>query len=83
MPRESANEKGRRYITEGRLRVVYVKPNDPRIRATARGDGQTYRLGYDPMPGWFCDCPAKTTDCSHLIGLRLVTEPDTGEGPFA
>ena len=81
MTRENAQEKGRRYLAESRLRVLYVKPNDPRVRATCRGDGETYRLGFELVRGWFCECPAKTTDCSHLVALRLICEP-TVEGPF-
>ena len=82
MPKESAQEKSRRYITEGRMRVLYVKPSDPRVRATCFGDGQTWRQGYDlPPRGWWCDCPAKTT-CSHLLALRLVVEQPNVEVPF-
>jgi hypothetical protein len=79
--RENAQDKGRRYLGEARLRVVYVRPMDSRIRATCRGDGQTYRLGFDPITGWFCDCRAKTLGCAHLLALRLVTEPQI-DGPF-
>jgi hypothetical protein len=79
--REAVAEKARRYVTEGRLRVVYIRPIDSRIRATVRGDGQTYRCGFEPLTGWFCDCPARTNGCAHLLGLRLVVEP-SAEGPF-
>ena len=81
MSRENVEAKGRRYLSESRLRVLYVKPSAGQIRATCRGDGQTYKLGHEPVRGWFCDCPAKTRDCAHLIGLRLVTEP-VPEHPF-
>lgn len=81
MSRENAQDKGRRYLSESRLRVVYVKPGDPRIRATCRGDGETYKLGFDPVRSWWCECPAKTRECSHLVALRLVAEPLT-EGSF-
>ena len=77
MPREAAPDKAKRYLSESRLRVVYVKP--PQIRATCRGGGQTYRLGFDPSKGWFCNCEAMTRNCSHLLALRLVAEP---EGAF-
>ena len=79
--RENAQAKGRRYLSDSRLRVVFVKPGDPRIRATCKGDGMTYRLGFDPSRSWWCECPAKTPDCAHLIGLRLVAEPELG-GPL-
>lgn len=72
MPRESANTKGLRYLTEARLTVVEV--NGTRITATCLGDaGDTYRLGFHG--GWHCDCPAKSR-CSHLIALqRVVLRP--------
>lgn len=83
MARENAADKGRRYLTEGRLEVLYVKPHDMRIRATCRGEsGETYKLGYSPAK-WFCDCPVLTDQCSHLNALRLVTQVPRPEGsPF-
>lgn len=68
--RENAEEKGRRYLGEGRL-VVRAVDGDT-IRAVCRGSGDFYRLGHDPGQGWFCDCPARST-CAHLHGLQLVT----------
>lgn len=83
MPRENADDKGRRYLTEGRLSVAFVKPSDQRVRAICRGDGEQYRLGYDPVRSWWCDCPAKTSSCSHLVALRLVVlAPGAEDGPF-
>ena len=67
--RESAQAKGARYIAEGRLNVVLLTADE--IRATCRGDGATYRLGWNPG-GWYCDCPALTR-CAHLAALRSVT----------
>jgi uncharacterized Zn finger protein len=71
MPRERADEKGRRYLTSGLLTVERV--GDGAIVATCRGDqGDTYRLGFDPgRRQWRCTCPAKTR-CSHLVALQLV-----------
>jgi uncharacterized Zn finger protein len=70
MTRENAEAKGRRYVAEGRLAVVYV--SGPMIRATCRGDGEVYRLGHDSARGRFCHCPALTRGCCHLVALRLV-----------
>lgn len=67
--RESAAVKARRYLVEGRLTISYVDGNT--IAATCRGDGQLYRLGHD-TGRWYCSCPARTTECSHLAALRLV-----------
>ena len=72
MPRESAEAKGRRYLCEGRLTVLYARTGQ--IRATCRGDGTTYKLRRDPTDGWRCDCPAVSDRCAHLIAVRLATE---------
>lgn len=53
--RENAEQKGRRYIIEGRLRVTWV--DQTRIEATCRGSDATYRLGHDSA-GPYCTCPA-------------------------
>lgn len=67
--REDVQVKGRRYVTEARLRVLRVDPD--RIEATCRGQGQIY---YPAWAGgqWFCDCPARGP-CCHLVALQLVT----------
>ena len=67
---ENAAAKGRRYLTEGRLQVWAVTGR--RIAAVCRGDGAIYHPGYD-AGRWYCDCPAKTDRCAHLVALRLVT----------
>jgi uncharacterized Zn finger protein len=66
--RESAEAKGRRYITEGRLLVQALDPRE--IVAICRGNGAIYRVGYQ-RGGWYCDCPA-IGRCSHLVALQLV-----------
>jgi uncharacterized Zn finger protein len=69
MPRESAEVKGRRLLTEGRL--IVHRADQRVIAATCRGDGgEVYRLGYEPG-GWACECPAFGR-CSHLVALLLV-----------
>jgi hypothetical protein len=65
---ESAYEKGRRYLVEGRLVVTRVDGDE--IRATCRGGGTAYALGHT-AGRWFCGCPARTT-CAHLVALQLV-----------
>ena len=69
MPREDALAKGRRYVAEGRLHVRLADSTG--IRATCRGQGELYNLGFH-RGGWYCDCPAKTL-CAHLVALQLVT----------
>lgn len=68
--KESADAKGRRYLTEGRLTVERV---DGRlVYATCRGTDTSYRLGYDPRTRtWRCSCPARSR-CAHLVALQLV-----------
>jgi uncharacterized Zn finger protein len=69
MPRENAHDKGRRLLTEGRLRVVTV--SDRHIVAHCIGDsGERYLLTCDPR-SWTCSCPALGR-CSHLVALMLV-----------
>lgn len=70
MARENAQARGKRYLTEGRLRLKLVQSR--RILAVCRGTGATWSCGF--MNGvWFCECPARTR-CSHLWALQLVTE---------
>jgi hypothetical protein len=67
--RESAERKGRRYLTEGRLIVERVDVIG--IRATCTGGGAIYSLGHE-HERWHCDCPA-VGRCAHLVALMLVT----------
>jgi uncharacterized Zn finger protein len=72
MARESVEAKGRRYLTEGRLRVVLV--DGERIEARVRGSEVEHSVGYQ-RGGWWCDCDAHWFGrrCSHLAALQLVT----------
>jgi len=70
--RQNHQDKGRRYASEGRLLVELVNPEQ--IKATCRGDGQLYQLGWDRRGGWWCSCPAFTR-CAHLAALGLVVAP--------
>ena len=67
--RESAEAKGRRYLIEGRLIIRSI--DSETIRATCRGSGEEYEVGFDPG-GWWCSCPALGR-CCHLLALQLVT----------
>jgi uncharacterized Zn finger protein len=66
--RENAERKGRRYVSEGRLTVERVDVAG--IRATCRGAGALYSLGYE-NGRWRCSCPA-VGRCAHLVALMLV-----------
>lgn len=74
MPRESAADKGRRLLVEGRLVVREVRPTGT-IVAECRGDsGEVYALGYDARrKQWRCTCAEMKGRCSHLVALQLVT----------
>ena len=68
--RENAAAKGRRLLTEGRLRVLAVDAKS--TSAECRGDsGMSYVLGRDTSGRWECSCEAKGR-CSHLVALQLV-----------
>jgi uncharacterized Zn finger protein len=72
MTRENAAAKGRRVLTEGRLRVRTVNEDTATASAECRGDsGMTYIVGGDEAGRWFCSCEA-IGRCSHLIALQLV-----------
>jgi uncharacterized Zn finger protein len=70
--REHAQAKGRRLLTEGRLRVQAVDESAGTAAAECRGDsGMTYIVGRDERGRWFCSCEARSR-CSHQIALMLV-----------
>lgn len=76
MTRESAHDRGRRLLVEGRLILDYVDGSD--IRATCRGDsGEIHRLGHSGGT-WWCTCPARTR-CAHTVALQLVVVPNHSE----
>jgi uncharacterized Zn finger protein len=66
--REGAQQKGRRYLLEGRVRIRYVGPQG--VRAYVRGQGEIYRVEYG-WGRWSCTCPAKGR-CCHLVAVQLV-----------
>ncbi len=73
MSRESARDKGRRYLVEGRL-TIRQADRTRGVLAHVRGDnGLVYRAEWSPDLGWLCNCPARTDQCAHLVALRLVT----------
>lgn len=75
MSRESADEKGRRYLTEGRLTLEHVDAGF--VHATCRGGGAVYVLGWNG-DAWWCGCAARGR-CSHLVALQLVVVRDRGD----
>jgi uncharacterized Zn finger protein len=73
--RESADVKGRRYLTEGR--VIVRRMAGEIVLADVRGDtGVVHKVTHRPGKGWRCSCAARGR-CSHLVALQLVTAPRT------
>jgi hypothetical protein len=68
--RENAQTKARRYLGEHRLVVEHCDAN--LVRATCRGSGAVYDVGWTPALGWSCSCPALGR-CAHLLALQGVT----------
>jgi uncharacterized Zn finger protein len=69
--RENVEDKGRRYLIEGRVLVERVDQDE--VLATVRGGGDLYRVTHQ-RGGWECSCPARTR-CAHLVAVGLVTAP--------
>lgn len=73
MPRETARTKADRLLLEGR--VVILEAGRYGVAARVRGEGHIYTARYG-FGTWTCDCPARSTACSHLIALRRVVAVD-------
>jgi hypothetical protein len=70
--RENAAAKARRYLGEGRVRIIACDEEAGTILAEVRGSGAVYGAGHG-AGGWACDCEAKSKDCAHVLALKLVT----------
>jgi hypothetical protein len=71
MSRENVQVKARRYLGEGRLRVLDVDEYGGTALGECRGAGALYTVSRNEA-GWRCDCPARST-CAHVVALQLVT----------
>lgn len=69
MTRESVQDKARRYLTEGRVRIRLC--DLAAIEADVRGKS-VYHVRRNGRR-WSCDCPAWQRACSHVQAVRLVT----------
>ena len=76
MSRESAQVKGVRLLTEGR--VVVEGAGRGFFAAAVRGNGEIHAVTFG-RGGWHCTCPARST-CSHLIACWAIAAPDTARG---
>ena len=77
MTRESAREKAKRLLGEGRVIVVSVEPG--LVNASVRSEGAIYATGWRHGT-WFCDCEnashTAVASCSHVRALHLICAPD-------
>ena len=73
MSRESAHDKGRRYLVEGRLTIRSANRAGGAVAIVHGDSGLLYRAEWVPDLGWACNCAARTDQCAHLVALRLVT----------
>lgn len=71
MSRENAEVKARRYLAEGRLRVLEVDEFAGTALAECRGSGALYVVSRGEE-GWRCDCPARSM-CPHVLALKRST----------
>jgi uncharacterized Zn finger protein len=71
--RESAHDKARRLLVEGRVRIVSASEDNGLVSAEVRGDSaRVYAVSYEPANGgWHCNCPSRGV-CSHIRSLMLV-----------
>lgn len=68
--RESAAVKGRRLLTEGRLRVVAA--SEHHVVAYVVGDSAERYVVTADAEGYTCSCVARGR-CSHMIAAQLCT----------
>jgi uncharacterized Zn finger protein len=70
---ESAHDKARRYLGDGRLTIRQFNRSSGVVAFVRGHSGLTYRVEWSPDLGWTCNCPDREQLCAHLIALRLVT----------
>lgn len=78
MTAESVTAKAARLLTSGAVTIVRV--DGDLVDARVRGDSGTYMVRRDPA-GWWCSCPVRRPDCSHITAVRLVTVATIGRTP--
>jgi hypothetical protein len=71
MSRETFQEKARRYLVEGRVRILACDEEDGTAQGEVRGHGAIYTVSHDET-GWECDCLART-ECAHIAAIKCVT----------
>ncbi len=69
--RETATEKGRRLLADGRCQVKFATDAD--VLATVLGATQLYEVKWSRNTGWACACPELRGRCSHIEAVRTCT----------
>lgn len=69
----STEEKARRYLRDGRVRILEVTVDLVAAEVEGSGD-RPYRVVWTLEGGWRCTCPA-FVGCSHRHAVMMVTAP--------
>lgn len=72
---EQPIEKARRLLAEDR-----VRPLPAASVYLVSGDHGEHRVIADPF-GIYCDCPARTSLCSHVLAVATIRQQDKQEPP--
>ena len=67
---ESVTTKADRYLTEGRVRVLYL--DNKRGEFEVAGSEKYF---VKAMP-WLCNCPARVLECAHILACQKISTFD-------
>jgi hypothetical protein len=73
MTTETAHDKARRYLGDGRLTIRAFSRAGVVAFVVGEDSGLTYRAEWSPDLGWRCNCVSREQLCAHVIALRLIT----------
>jgi uncharacterized Zn finger protein len=72
MSRETIGAKARRYLYEGRVRVLECHEDDGTATIDVHGSNGSYTVTFEG-DRWRCDCPTRRGSCSHVEAVKLIT----------
>jgi uncharacterized Zn finger protein len=64
----TVEQKARRYLTEGRVRVEYQTDESGVYRVSG---SKVYTVNFHHS-AWACDCPSRT-ECAHIAAVKLIS----------
>ena len=67
---ESVATKADRYLTEGRVRVLFLDNNKAEFEVAGSD-----KYSVKAMP-WTCNCPARVLECAHIVACQKITSFD-------